>query len=256
MSVLHPILATKKAVFFDLDGTLVDSAQDIHASLNHSMHAHGLVSVTLEQVRSWVGRGAKVLVAEALKYHYHHPSNPQLHFQPPTQKTTHIHIQSADFANEQVFLNTTVAILLKTFLAHYQSHVCLHSSVYTGVLPLLHTLKTQHKMICCITNKPEQPARTLLTELALFDYFDAIIGGDSLPQKKPHPLPLTHMLTTLKLTATNAIMVGDSKFDVQAAQAADMQSIAVTYGYNHGEDIAKSHPSLIIDSFTELVTFK
>lgn len=256
MSILHPLLANKKAVFFDLDGTLVDSAQDIYASLNHSMQTHGLVSITLEQVRNWIGRGAKVLVAEALKYHYHHQSDPQLHFQPPTQEATHIHIQSADFANEQAFLNTAVEVLLTTFLSCYRQRVCLHSTVYEGVLPLLRTLKTQKKIIACITNKPEQPARTLLAELALFDYFDAIIGGDSLPQKKPHPLPLTHMLAAFKLTATNAIMVGDSKFDVQAAQAANMQSIAVTYGYNHGEDISHSQPSLIIDSFTELVTFK
>lgn len=219
---MHTIL-NKKAVFFDLDGTLVDSAKDIHHSLNLALSKNNFAEVTESQVRSWIGRGARVLVECAINH---------LVKSPTKEQTDTIH---------QAFLNI------------YQENVCIHTSIYDGVIELLDTLKGQGITLVCITNKPEQPALKLLKTLKLYEYFAFVLGGDTLARKKPDPLPLNHALEKLGLQANDAVMVGDSKFDILAGHNANMQSIAITYGYNHGEAVTESNPTVVVDNFKELL---
>lgn len=219
---MHPIL-NKKTVFFDLDGTLVDSAKDIHHSLNLALSKNNLAEVTEQQVRSWIGRGGKVLVEYAVASVTDTQNHPE---------------------TDKVFNN---------FIETYQENVCIHTTIYDGVLELLEALKGQGITLVCITNKPEQPALKLLKTLKLYEYFAFVLGGDTLARKKPDPLPLNHALEKLGLQANDAVMVGDSKFDILAGHNANMQSIAITYGYNHGEAVTESNPTVVVDNFKELL---
>lgn len=227
---MHPLLADASAIFFDLDGTLVDSAADIHIALNKTLIDNHFSTVTLEQVRGWIGRGAKVLVQSAFDY--------------CVSKTGASHFDG----NLQ-----QVEALLSSFLIYYEQNVCENTQIYESVIPVLNALKQREKSLACITNKPIKPAHKLLDALDLSNYFTLILGGDSLPAKKPHPLPLQHALSHYSLKSDNAVMVGDSQFDVLAAQAANISCIAVSGGYNHGVPIEESNPSVVVSSFLELL---
>ncbi len=212
--------ANIRALFFDLDGTLVDSAADIRRSLNLVLATRGLPVVADDQVRRWVGRGADRLLACVVEA-----------------------LQLPD---------TLHAPLLADFLDVYAAHVCVDSTVYPGVVRCLQQACARGLHLACITNKPLEPALALLAALNLAPYFSLVLGGDSLAHKKPHPQPLQHALAHYGLTSDQALMVGDSRNDVEAAHAANMRCVAVPYGYNHGEDIAQSRPDLLLDSLARL----
>lgn len=208
-------------LLFDLDGTLVDSAADIQRAMNLALHDLGLPLVTGQQVRTWVGRGAGRLVHCVI---------------------AHLHL--SDDWHEP---------LLKQFMQRYQTEVCVDSEIYDGVLAFLDAAKTAGCQLACITNKPYQPARDLLAALNLLPYFSLLLGGDSLDHRKPHPAPIWHALQYYHVTAAQTLMIGDSRNDVEAAHAAGVACIALTYGYNHGEPIAACQPDLILDSLRELL---
>lgn len=212
-----------RAVFFDLDGTLVDSAIDIYYALNAALADLSLPEVSLEQVKGWVGRGASQLVHCVLKHQ-------QIEVDPHQQHQ-----------------------LLEQFLKHYQKHVCIDSKPYDGVDEFIQACQARHLKLACLTNKPYQPAHDLLVALDLQAPFQLLLGGDSLTHKKPNPEMLLHALEYFELKPEQAIMIGDSRNDVEAAHAAGMQCIALTYGYNHGEPIAACKPDLILDSLRQLL---
>lgn len=222
---MHELLEQASAVFFDLDGTLVDSVNDIHNALNQALFRHKLAQVSKIQVHSWIGRGAKVLVEFALEY-----------------------AQPDRLGKQPIKLQT----VLDSFLEIYQVQACKYTKVYNGVLPLLDALQQSNKHMACITNKPLRPALTVIETLGLSDYFSLILGGDCLAKKKPHPLPLQHALSYYAINPTDAVMVGDSQFDMMAAQAANIPCIGVLGGYNHGIPLEESNPTLTVPSFTAL----
>jgi len=210
-----------RLAIFDLDGTLVDSVADIALSLNRALTDIGLPEVTLLQVQTWVGRGASRLVYCVLE-HQRRPST--LHDE-----------------------------LLARFMARYQESVCEVSTVYDGVPELLLACRRAGVHLACVTNKPYAPAKALLEALNLLESFDLLLGGDSLVHKKPHPEPLLHCLRHFDVPAADALMVGDSSNDVDAAKAAHVRVLAVPYGYNHGEPIAASAPDWLVESLRELL---
>jgi phosphoglycolate phosphatase len=129
-----------------------------------------------------------------------------------------------------------------------------YSLLYPNVKATLQHLHAHKFLIACITNKPRQFTQPLLEKLGIASFFDLILSGDSLSSKKPDPLPLIHATQYFNVPPQNTVMVGDSKNDVQAARAAHLQVICVSYGYNHGEDIRLSHPDAVLDDFGELRT--
>ncbi|MDQ8037601.1 MAG: phosphoglycolate phosphatase [Pedobacter sp.] len=221
MTLFASLGLAPKLVMFDLDGTLVDSVADISLSLNRGLADLGLQEVSVEQVKVWVGRGASRLVYCVLE---HQRQSPDLHDE-----------------------------LLARFMARYQESVCEVSTVYPGGRELLLACKAAGIRLACVTNKPYAPAKALLEALDILQPFDLLLGGDSLPHKKPHPLPLQHSLQHFGIKTGEALMVGDSRNDVEAAKAAGVKVVAVPWGYNHGEPIMAAQPDWLVDSLTELL---
>ena len=210
-----------KLILCDLDGTLVDSASDIHHALNRALGDLGLAAVTEAQVRRWVGQGASRLINCVLEHgHLTH----ELH-----------------------------GLLLAQFMSRYTAAVCDTSEAYPGVREFIAAARASGIRLACVTNKPYGPARDLLDALNMLDDFELLVGGDTLPHRKPHPEPLLHCLRHFEIDVADTLMVGDSRNDVEAARAAYMKVVALSYGYNHGEPIADSHPDWLVDSLASLI---
>lgn len=199
---------------FDLDGTLIDSAPDIHAAGNAVLAAEGLAPITLEQARSFIGNGARVFV-ERLE-------------------------RAAAGGNEAVRTDR----MHRLFLHEYETAHSL-TQVYPGVEAALQGLRGAGWRLGLCTNKPHSPAMAVLTHLGWTDLFDTVIGGDSLPQIKPDPAPLRAVLTALGTGP--AVYVGDSEVDGATAQAAGVPFALYTEGYRRGPAEAIPHDAAFAD---------
>lgn len=225
MALFSAVGFTPALVMFDLDGTLVDSAADIAVALNRALADLALPGVSDAQVRTWVGRGASRLVHCALE-----------HQRQPVDRFEKLH-----------------EALLARFMARYQEDVSARSTVYPGGRELLAACRAAGIALACVTNKPYAPARALLADLDLLEPFDLLLGGDSLPSKKPHPAPLQHCLRHFGVAPAEALMVGDSRNDVEAARAAGVPCVALPWGYNHGEPIEAARPDWLLESLADLL---
>ena len=220
----------KTVLLFDLDGTLVDSAPDLAAAINKMLLALNLTTFPQEIIRSWVGNGAKTLVERAL----HHSLNNNT---------------AVNNSLSEAKVNKALAI----FLNYYRQCLCVESRLYKGVRETLLALKNQGYRLAIITNKPTEFIEPIVRGFGLEGLFELQLGGDSLVERKPHPLPLLHACETLKVSVAQCIMIGDSKNDILAAKAANIQSIGLTYGYNYGENIRVYQPDWCLDNFAELL---
>ena len=219
-------LHNKKVIIFDLDGTLINSAPDLALAVNHMLETLKREIFTQDTIHGWVGNGALVLVQRAL---------------------------SGDRMIDKTLVTKLVDDALKIFLDFYAQNLCNATVPYENVPGTLHAIKEAGYRLAIVTNKPFAFVEPILEGLGLDGLFEIILGGDSLAQKKPDPTPLLHVCKTLNLDIKECVMVGDSKNDILAANACDMQSVGVTYGYNYGEDIGVYKPDIIIDNFAELL---
>lgn len=216
----------KKLIIFDFDGTLINSVPDLTAATNKMLSKYGLSPLSTEEVTPFIGNGARALVQRALAYRL-------------TEK---------EFAQELLDEALTV------YSSAYENAGCNHTYLYSGVLDTLIYLKAKgYKMAIC-TNKPYKFIEPILEKLSIKNLFVEWIGEDSLEKKKPHPMPLLHLVTKTDSTLSNSIMIGDSRNDILAAQNAKIDSIGVSYGYNYNENIRESKPSEVVDNFSELKT--
>ncbi|PTV53641.1 phosphoglycolate phosphatase [Acinetobacter seifertii] len=216
-------LSKRDLILFDLDGTLVDSAADLYRSMNLSLQSLGWPLVTEVQIREWVGKGASKLCESVL-----------------------LHLFGKLDAEQH-------KVLLHTFVEIYGEELCVNTQIYSGVPDFLKHCQTLNIKMACVTNKPVKLAQGLLDALELSSYFQVVLGGDSLPERKPHPLPLLHCMQSLNTSASQSLMIGDSSNDVEAARRAGIDCIVVSYGYNHGESIYDCQPQQVIDSLAELI---
>ncbi|WP_437880225.1 phosphoglycolate phosphatase [Pseudomonas sp. LRF_L74] len=213
-----------RLVMFDLDGTLIDSVPDLAVAVDSMLIALGRPAAGMAQVRDWVGNGATVLVRRALAGGIEH--------------------DAVDAAEAERGLELFMQ-------AYADSHA--FSTVYPGVRSTLKWLKGQGVEMALITNKPEQFVGPLLDEMRIGRYFRWIIGGDTLPQKKPDPAALLFVMRMAGVEPAQALFIGDSRNDVLAARAAGVASVGLTYGYNHGRPIAEEEPSLVLDDLRQLL---
>jgi phosphoglycolate phosphatase len=213
-------MSSLKAIIFDLDGTLVDSARDLRDAVNVLLAEEGLRQIDLDEVKSMIGDGAAKLVERAVA------------------------ATGGDLSR--------LPALIARFLQIYEANASRHTEAYPGVVETLSALRELGLPLAVVTNKPYAATIDILEALGLRAYFDAVVGGDTLPERKPHPAPILAALRHLGVTPEAALMVGDNYHDVQAARAAGVRAFAVTYGYSH-----KRHAELgadhLIDTMSELL---
>ncbi len=209
------------AIFFDLDGTLVDSAPDISAALNRALAESDLAPVSLNDVRLWVGRGARRLVECALA------------------------AQDAP--------RSSIDAVLERFVGIYSRHPCRDSRLYAGVRETLQALTRDGYPLACVTNKPAAVTAPLLAALALDGCFSTVVAGGDVAAQKPAPDALIEAAARLGVAVSHCLMVGDSDNDVQAARRAGCPVAVVSFGYNHGADIRTSGADAVLDDFAALL---
>ncbi|MEO5346435.1 MAG: phosphoglycolate phosphatase [Magnetococcus sp. YQC-9] len=217
-----------QALLFDLDGTLVDSAPDLWRAMNHVLALRHCEPLPLEMVRHLVGHGARALLARGLCG--------DESAEPP--------VGDADFEAAVV-----------DFLDYYAEHLTDHSRPYPEVIEVLTELTARGFMLAVVTNKPERFSRAMLKQLNLEKFFPVVIGGDTLPMRKPDPMPLLHALERLNVTNGRGIMIGDSETDLSAARRAGVPVILCSHGYNRGQDVRTLHPDHVVDCFGQLPDF-
>lgn len=215
-----------QSILLDLDGTLINSVPDLTRAVNVMMRYLSLPDYSEEQVQKWVGSGTERLASQALT------------------------LVNGIEPNDDTF-----KCAYPVFLKAYEEGICEQSHLYPGVIDGLAYLQEAGYSLGCVTNKPKHLAESLLRDLGIVAYFSVIVGGDSLPQKKPDPAVLTYAATRLGTATRACLMVGDSMHDVSAARAAGMGVVCVTYGYNRGRDIRESNPDAVIDSLVDIREF-
>lgn len=213
---------TPPALVFDLDGTLVDSAPDIGAAINTLLREEGRPALAPASVISFVGDGAAQLV------------------------------QRAFAASGTVLEGMALDALLARFMAHYHAAPAVLTKPYDGVASVLAELQQAgHKLGVC-TNKPDALIAAVLEGTNLARYFDAAVGPDKVPRRKPDPAHLRATLDAMGVASgAPAVMVGDSINDVRSARGMGLPCICVTYGYIHGR-IEDWGTDALIDRFTDL----
>lgn len=196
---------------FDLDGTLADTLSDIAASTNQVRAQHGLAALDLVTVRGFVGDGARTLLAKALAEVL------------PTG------------AEREPALDAAFA----SYCDHHATQCTVHARLFPGAHEHLQTLVARGHALAVVTNKPERFAVPILRHLGIQGLFGAVVGGDTLPLKKPDPAPLLHALQLLGTTAGAAVMVGDGEQDLRAGKAAGLRTIACLFGYGEPERLRR-----------------
>lgn len=209
---------------FDLDGTLVDTAPDIHIALNVALESHNLAPATQTHTRHWIGHGARALIEQALN----HESG---------AAATDDHINS----------------IRDVFISHYQDHIADVSRPYPGVVETLDVLTARGARLAVVTNKMTSLTLRLLDALELSRHFQSIVCGDTTSQPKPAADPAQHACAELGLAPPQTLFVGDSAADVSCARAAGCPIVCVRDGYNHGVPAAELGADSVIESFTDLV---
>jgi|AGTN01.2.fsa_nt_gi 2-phosphoglycolate phosphatase, prokaryotic len=201
------------AIVFDLDGTLIDSVPDVRNALNVMLARRGRRALSVDEVRLTVGEGARMMLERVFAA----TGGPEANFE----------------------------AALADYLAAYSANPVIDTVVYPGAVAALDRLAAAGTRLAICTNKPEGVTRLVIDALGLSSRFDAIIGGDTLPFRKPDP---RHVLETLRLTnvpPTRAAYVGDSETDVAAAKGAGLPVVVVTFGYGHNDIDALGADALI-----------
>ncbi|MCK4743144.1 MAG: phosphoglycolate phosphatase [Sulfuriflexus sp.] len=210
-------------ILIDVDGTLVDSVPDLAFCVDEMLKQLDMPVRGEERVRHWVGNGVERLVERGL-------------------------VDDLDgYPDEDL-----KAKALPIFMDLYAENTCVRSALYPGVQEGMDYMKAAGYKMGCVTNKAAAFTIPLLKQLGIHDEFSIIISGDTLAKKKPDPLPLLHAAEFFGVEPAQSMMLGDSVSDVKAARAAGFQITCMTYGYNHGANIADAKPDALIDSMVEL----
>lgn len=209
-------------VGFDLDGTLLDTAADLGAAVNHALSLAGRQPVAAEAVAGLIGGGARKMLARALSL---------------TGGTL------PEAEHDRLFAE---------LLRHYDSNIAVHTLPYPGTIDALDTLAARGIVVAVATNKREAFARKVLDATGLLDRFAVVLGGDTLGEGRAKPAPDMLQAMVERCGGGPAAFVGDSSFDIRAAAAAGLPSIAVSFGFN---DVPASElgADAVIDSYVDLI---
>lgn len=205
-------------VIFDLDGTLVDSKQDLCNSVNATRSYMGMEPLPDDVVASYVGNGAPVLIKRAMG-----------------EGATEAQLEQA----------------LAYFLSYYREHMLDYTRDYPGVRECLAELRGRRIKMAVLTNKPVRFSKEILVGLKLGDYFFQVYGGNSFVEKKPHPVGIETLIEEAGTSRERTWMVGDSSVDVLTARNAGVRSVGVTYGLKP-YTLDEAPPDLMLDTLADL----
>lgn len=208
-------------LIFDLDGTLVETAPDLVATLNTVLTREGIAPVAYEIARNFVGGGARLMLARGIE------------------------------ADGRIVDAAKLDTMFADFIAHYAANVALHSRPFPGLIEALDTLSARGHRFAVCTNKLEHLSVLLLNELKLTDRFEAICGQDTFGIQKPDPEILRRTIAAAGGDVRRSIMIGDSETDILTARAAGIPVIAVDFGYSD-RPISEYGPDRLISHFAQL----
>jgi phosphoglycolate phosphatase len=206
-------------IIFDLDGTLIDSAEDLAISMNATRAHFGLPPLDPSLIYSFVGNGAPVLVKKAMG----EGSSPAV-----------------------------VDEALAFFLRFYREHALEHTRFYPGVREAVQELADRGHILTVLTNKPVRISRDILASLGVGPLFRRVYGGDSFPAKKPDPIGVTTLLSEAQAAPADSVLIGDSGVDVQTARNAGVRSCGVAWGFQP-DAFREYPPDVIVNRPDELV---
>lgn len=212
---------SKPIIVFDLDGTLVDTAPDLLESLNHTLDAGGAARTDVAGFRQFVGHGGRVMIERAYQ------------------------------AQRRALPVDEHDRLFALFLEHYGANIPGRSAPYPGVVETLDRFRAADYLLAVCTNKTEEFSKRLLVSLGMSGYFAAICGQDTFDVRKPHPRHLTETIKLANGNVERAVMVGDSRTDIDTAKAAGIPVVAVDFGYTD-RHVREFDPSKVISHFDEL----
>jgi len=206
-------------LIFDLDGTLIDSKLDLALAVNATRAHMGMAPLEVDQVSTYVGNGAPVLIRRALG-----------------EQATEAEIEEA----------------LEFFLEYYRAHELDNTKLYPGVSQSLDRLYAAGKRLAVLTNKPVAMSRAIVEGLGVGARFFRVYGGNSFDFKKPHPIGVEALLTETGVGRARTLMIGDSSVDIQTARNAGVSSCGVTYGFAP-QTLHDPAPDLLVDRIETLV---
>ncbi|TAL92260.1 MAG: phosphoglycolate phosphatase [Paraburkholderia sp.] len=197
-----------EAAIIDLDGTMVDTADDFTAGLNGMLAQLDAAETSREEVVEYVGKGSEHLIRSVL-----------------APRFEAVHAQDC--------FDEALAIYQEEYAKINGTHTRLYPDVEAG----LKAMRDAGLKLACVTNKPRRFAVQLLTQYGLTGYFNIVIGGDTLAKKKPDPLPMITACAEMQVAPQAAVAIGDSENDAMAGRAAGLATLTVPYGYNHGQSV-------------------
>jgi phosphoglycolate phosphatase len=209
----------------DLDGTMLDTVPDFHVAINAMRAELDLAPISQDAIKLLVGKGSENLILSVLG----------LDLDPAT-------------------VDHCFAQAMESYQRHYLQINGQHSVLFPGVIEGLEALRADGLRLACVTNKPIAFTTPLLTQKGLAPYFEVVYGGDSLPRKKPDPLPLQQVCRDFGLQPSEVVAIGDSSNDAEAARAAGCFVLTVPYGYNHGRAIHETDSDGIVSSLLDAAT--
>lgn len=218
----------KKAYFFDLDGTLVETAPEIADAVNDTLRYFDWPEVSQTQVNDWIGHGTKELLIQALAC-------------------------VTDSAVETVRRGSDLKLSLPIFDRYYRARCGTRSRLYPQVREVLSALRARGCKLAVVTNKEGRYTDTVLRVHDLYAAFDEVVSGDTFAVKKPDPTSVVDCLARWQLKASDALFIGDSSIDAATARNAGVQVWLLPYGYNMGEPVHACAPDRVIDDFSALL---
>ncbi|MFC0135001.1 phosphoglycolate phosphatase [Massilia eurypsychrophila] len=214
-----------RGVIVDLDGTMLDTVPDFHVAINRMRAEFELAAIGQERIQNMVGKGSENLIRSVL---------------------------AVDF--DQAGVERHFVQAMEAYQRHYLAINGDHSALYDGVIEGLEAMRAMGLRMACVTNKPIAFAAPLLAKKCLAPYFEVVYGGECLPRKKPHPMPLLQVCADFALEPAEVVAIGDSSNDAEAARAAGCFVLTVPYGYNHGQAIQETDSDGIVSSLLEAAT--
>ena len=232
---MHNSLHHLKAAIVDLDGTMIDTLGDFEVSLNRMLVDLDMPPITRALVERTVGKGSEHLIRSVLAH-----------------QLASLEVKGLSNVCDARSVDNLFEPAWQRYQHHYLAINGEFAAVYAGVVDGLQQLRHAGLQLACLTNKPLSFAKPLLQAKGLDHFFAHVFGGDSFERKKPDPLPLFKTCEALGVEPAQALMVGDSSNDAQAARAAGCPVVLVRYGYNHGEPVDGVDADAHVDTLTHI----